>query len=91
MHLFGSKNLFAEEADRVLVHMSDLDPSSEGYSSAVKNLEILAKAEFTKDHLSKDSILAATTSVGGIVAILQYERLNVITTKAFSLLTKVRL
>ena len=58
------------------------DPSSEDYTTIARNVETLAKA--------KDAILGAATSLAGIVAVLQYERLAVVSSKAFGLIMKVK-
>lgn len=87
------KNPFAKEVNRVLLHMTELEPTSAEYKKAVENLEVLRKAQsYDKDqHLSRDAILASATSIGGIVAILHFEKLGIVTSKAFGLIVKAHL
>lgn len=68
------------------------DPYSEDYTTIARNVETLAKAKALGESkkLSKDAILGAATSLAGIVAVLQYERLAVVSSKAFSLIMKVK-
>lgn len=68
------------------------DPSSEDYTTFARNVETLAKAKALGESkkLSKDAILGAVTSMAGIVAVLQYERLAVVSSKAFGLIMKVK-
>lgn len=68
------------------------DPYSEDYTTIARNVETLAKAKALGESkkLSKDAILGAATSLAGIVAVLQYERLAVVSSKAFGLIMKVK-
>lgn len=72
------------EVNRLIEFMSKLDPDTEEYTIAAKNLEVLTRTKSPK--LSPDSILGAVVNLVGIVVIINHERLNVITTRAFSLL-----
>lgn len=83
---------FDKEVQRVISNMQELDPADPKYADVVKNLEILCRAQSsTERRLSKDTILASATSIGGIFAILTFEKTGVITTKAISLITKARM
>jgi len=68
------------------------DPSSEDYTTIARNVETLMKAKALGENkkLSPDAILGAATSILGIIAVLQYERLAVVSSKAFSLIMKVK-
>lgn len=68
------------------------DPASEGYTTIARNVETLAKAKALGESkkLSKDAILGAATSFAGILAVLHYERLAVVSSKAFGLIMKVK-
>jgi len=43
-----------------------------------------------KDKVSMDTLFIAGANLAGILAIVNYERLNVVTSKAFQLLLKIR-
>lgn len=81
-----------ETIEAALEEAELLDPSSEGYTTIVRNVETLAKAKALGDSkkISPDAILGAATSIAGIIAVLQYERLAVISSKAFGLIMKVK-
>lgn len=68
------------------------DPASEDYTTIARNVETLAKAKALGESkkLSKDAILGAATSLAGILAVLHYERLAVVSSKAFGLIMKVK-
>lgn len=68
------------------------DPASEDYTTIARNVETLAKAKALGESkkLSKDAILGAATSFVGILAVLHYERLAVVSSKAFGLIMKVK-
>lgn len=68
------------------------DPSSEDYTTIARNVETLAKAKALGDSkkLSPDAILGAATSIAGIFAVLHYEKLAVVSSKAFGLIMKVK-
>ena len=61
--------------------MKNPDPIQQTIEAALKEAEL---------QLSKDAILGAATSLAGIVAVLQYERLAVVSSKAFGLIMKVK-
>lgn len=68
------------------------DPASEDYTTIARNVETLAKAKALGESkkLSKDAILGAAASFAGILAVLHYERLAVVSSKAFGLIMKVK-
>jgi hypothetical protein len=77
------------EKEHILDCLSNLDPTSEQYGIAVRNLEILAKSTPNK-WPSMDTVIVAGTTVLEILLVLNHEHLNVITTKAFGLILKGR-
>jgi len=83
----NDKRTFDEEVTRVLTEMSSMDVASEDYAKAAKNLDVLcqARSQKTNSWLSADLIVPAVTNVLGILLILNYEQLGVITSKAMGL------
>lgn len=81
---------FEKEIDSVLEDLKTLDVTSEAYQQAVRNLETLCKAKsYEKDNkLDKNTILGVFGNLAGILAVLEYERINVITTKALGFIMK---
>lgn len=57
---------------------------------AMEDAERLHKLLFNNNKLSYDAILAAATNIVGLVLILNYEKLNVIATKAIGFVVKAR-
>lgn len=80
------------EIDSLLMKMSVEDPTSDAYLSMTKNLELLYKAKsYDKgSHISADTIMIVAGNLLGIVLILQYEKANIITSKALSFVLKGR-
>lgn len=69
-----------------------VDTSSEQYPKLVEQLDKLYKIRgYEKpDKFSKDTMLAVGGNIVGIVLILSYEQVSVISSKAFGLLVKPR-
>ena len=81
---------FDKEVDRILALMSNMEPSSEDYKKAAESLKTLCEARAKKPaHLIEpEAIVAALSSLLGIVLILQHERLHVVTSRAISFVRK---
>jgi predicted type IV restriction endonuclease len=82
-----------DEVEHVLVALSALAPDSEEYSATVKNLKELCEARSKKASrlVELDTIIAAGTNILGILLILSYEQLHVISTKAIGFIVKGRI
>lgn len=82
-----------DEIDRVIVELSKMEPGSADYVTAVGNLEMLYSARSYKSSktVSNESILTAATAIGQMLLMLNYERLNVLSTKAISFVFRGRL
>lgn len=79
-----------KEVDRVLSVMKGMDPKDEDYATVVQNLKVLCEARSKKAAfpIEPEAILNAAASILGIVLILQYERLHVVTTRAINFVRK---
>ena len=84
---------FDKEIDSILQDLKTLDVTSEEYQQAVKNLETLCKAKsYEKDKsLDKNALLGVIGNLAGILAVLEFEKINVITTKALGFIIKPRI
>lgn len=82
-----------EAIDAVLSRMKDFTAETEEYKSMVERLDTLykCKALIGPQRLSPDAILGAAASIAGIVAILNFEKVGVITTKALGFVLKAKL
>lgn len=96
--MFNHKNTnptaMQEEITRVIAELKNHDVSSEEYKKVADQLEQLYKIDNTRkgtDRVSPDALIAAITSLTGIVAILGFEHAGVITSKALGFVTKVKI
>jgi hypothetical protein len=83
-------NKLNQEIERVISKLEKIEPHEENYEKIVRNLQVLyeAKATNAKAKVSPDVLLAVVANIGGILLILNYEKLGIITTKAMGLLAK---
>lgn len=76
-----------DQIDRLLNEMYSMEVDSEEYSQAVKNLNVLMDARKRKS-VSPEAILGAVTNIAGILLILNYEQLNVISSRAIQFIRR---
>lgn len=81
-----------KEVDSVLAIMSAWSPCSPEYTAMMSNLEKLTKAmdEERSRRVKPDTIVNGLVNLTGILLVLNYERVSVITSKAFNLIAKGR-
>lgn len=79
--------------DELIEKMRQTEPASEQYTAMVKNLEVLEKAKsHEKDRsISPDVALTVGGNLLGILAVLNFERLGVVTSKAIGMVLKAKL
>lgn len=84
-----------EDIDQVIEHhlemMALANPGTEEFTAMANQLEVLYR---TKSHIGgglfdPNTILTVAANLLGIVLIMSYERVNVITSRAFSFIRKV--
>lgn len=77
----------------ILIELQSLNADSPEYAQMVDQLVKLQSVNPStkKATLSPDAILAAGANLVGILAILNFEKLNVISTKAIGFILKVKL
>ena len=80
-----------KEIESLLDQMKNMMPDSEEYTKTVKNLEVLVKMTSYKksNSISPDAALAAAVNIAGIIMILNFEKLGIVTSKAISFVSKV--
>jgi len=85
-----TKKTFDQEVTRVLTEIGKMEVDSENYAKAVKNLDVLCQARSSKTNswLSADLVIPAVTNILGILLLLNYEQLHVVTSKAISFIAK---
>ncbi len=86
------KEKLEKEIKAILSILEEYDPGTEEYAIILDKLERLyeLKKEESKIPINLDSLIVVCGNLLGIVLILNYERLNVITSKAVSLLIRKR-
>lgn len=92
MDILRTKTLKAldSEIERLIEALSLLDPSSEQYLKVSDNLRALCEAREKKNPLqvNLDAIIAVSANILGLIIVLNFEKTNVITTKAFGMIFK---
>lgn len=86
------KTLVDKELDRLFSDLRDKEIDSEEYAAILDRIVKLHKlqAEEKPPRVSPDTLVLAGTNILGIIIILSYERLNIITTKAMSFVQRPR-
>lgn len=82
------KRTIKNEIDHVTEKLKELDPSTEEYTSAVKNLKELCEARKVVS-ISPEIWIGAGVSILEIILVLRFERVDVITSKALSLVKRI--
>ncbi len=82
------------EMDSVLESVAKVDPTKEEYKTAAESYKLLAEAKVTmesKKKISGDAIITVAAHLLGLVLIMNYEKAEIITTKAWQHITRLRL
>jgi hypothetical protein len=85
-----------DELVRLLIIMEQYPAGTEKYLNAAKAVEILcqarshAKASTSIKGIPIEAIIAAVTNIFGIMLVLNYEKINIITSKSFGMIFKGR-
>ena len=78
-----------------LDYMSTLDPASEEYAIAVNQLSVLAGAKVgtqpARPPGEEAALVVAGSSLAGILLVMNFEKMSIIATKAFGLITRIRI
>jgi hypothetical protein len=85
-------NRLDQEIDRALTQLSNLNVDSEEYEKLLERVTKLhkMKAESKPSGVSPDTALLAATNLAGILMIINYERIHVISTKALGFVGRTR-
>jgi len=81
------KRTIQTEIDHILEVMAVTPVSSKEYKQAAENLKVLMETE-NKSKISADTMVLAVTNITGILLVLNFEKLGVITSKAFGMLRR---
>ena len=87
------ESLLSEEIARLHDEMLYEDPGDDRYETLLTRIAVLYELNKNKSkfEVSGDTIVLATVNLIGIVLILQHENLHVVSSKALSFVSKLRL
>lgn len=83
-------NALENEIERLLEVLNNEEPNTEKYDKVADQLVKLYKLKEvdSKKRVSPDALAAAATNIAGILLVINFERVHVITTKAFGMIFK---
>lgn len=87
------KNELDKEIDYLVSCLRKTNPAMEGYSYLIEELERLSKirdAEKAYSKVKKDTLVNGLFHIGGILLVLNFEKLDVVISKAFNQATRWR-
>lgn len=89
---FKKTDRIDEEITRAEKQLALLIPGTDGYKVVMDDMQTLISIKSTKrsGRVSNDTIAIITANLVGIVLILNYEKLDVVSSKAMSLVMKSR-
>lgn len=77
--------------------MAGMDEETEDYAAAASSLKVLLETRKIEHEIklpwrpSADTVISAAASLTGIIAILTFEKWNVVTTKAVGFVPKIKI
>lgn len=82
-----SLKVMDEEIERLAAQLSTISSLSDDYATILNRLSILTKARAEKNEkaISMDALVNVGANIVGILLVLNYEKLNVITSKAITM------
>lgn len=87
--------MLKEEIKDLSKSLRTMDPANPSYQDTLKNLERITELQkeldSCKTKVSPDAILGFIANIGGLVLVLKHEQLNVITSKAFNMVSRVKI
>ena len=87
----SNKEMIEELIDSLTMSIGLEDPTSEDYKKMTENLKTLEEAKSKEDLVSGDVMISVISNMALALLILNYEKIGVITSKAFQLITKVKI
>ena len=89
---WGKMTNLEREIDSVLTAMSGVKPETKEYTAIATNLAKLyeAKGNDKKKGVSADTIAVVLGNLLGLIVIMNYEKANILTTKALGFIMKGR-
>lgn len=91
--IFGKKAILNDSIDRVLSEMNMVEPYSEEYEALLSHLERLIRLqkEEKSNRVSPDTMALVLGNLAGVLIIVMYERVHVITSRGLQFILRSRL
>ena len=77
-----------KEIERLMTILSGMDPNDPQYKVVLKNLSDLTEVREKSRLFKPDTLLQVAANLLGIMSVLHYEKIDIITSKAFGLIKK---
>lgn len=88
----STKGMLDDSIKHLVDQMELESPDSDEYRKIAENVKILQEAKAQdRPFISGDTIVSGLATFGGIALILNFEKLGVVTSKALTLLPKIKL
>jgi hypothetical protein len=86
------KRTIDDEIDRIMLELETMQSDSKEYETKVKQVEALSRSRSYKaaNLVSTDTLVTAGVNILGILLILNYENLHVVSSKALGFVLKCR-
>ena len=83
-------NALDKEIERLTNQLSNMSPVDQDYKPIVENIKTLCEAREKKNDrvLSKEVLFTAGVNILTVLLVLNFEKTGIVTSKAFSFLTK---
>ena len=87
------KRTITDEIDRLVKELEGMKPETPEYEAKVKQIRVLCEARSLKPDrlLNTDMLITAGVNILGILLILNFEKLNVVSSKAIGFVMKGRM
>ena len=93
--IFTRKNIptIDSEIDRLIAEMKEMKVESQEYANAIENLSWLTEARAQKGpfQIDMNTVVVVIASFAEMLLLMNHEKLNIVTTKAFNRMTKPRI
>lgn len=86
-----SKDMIENEKIAVLEEMAIEHSDTEKYTKMVENLDKLCDLEKNPNRIDVNTLLTVAGSIGGILLILHYEKVDIIVSKALGFIPKMKI
>jgi hypothetical protein len=83
-------NTIKNEKQRLLDCLYDESPGSDDYKAILQNLDLLNNVETRTFGISNDTVISSVAHLAGVLLILNFEKLGILTSRASSFIPRIR-